>query len=223
MIAQGTSDWKRSRLGNFTGSRIGDLMTSGRKKDEMFGQTALSYIYEVAAERDLLPAYIEDDYLFEIYDKYMSVTNKYMEFGHENESFAIDRYELMTGYQCNEVESIKHPTISWFSASPDRIVITGDKKIIAEVKCPTPKKFMEYKQKVSDNASLLSVEPKYFYQIQAELMCSGLSEADFIVFCPFLKNNLHVVRITADEKIQGEIETRIEKANELINVMLDKK
>lgn len=220
MIEQGTSAWKKQRIGYFTGSRISDLMTSGRKKDELFGQTAMSYILEVAAERDLLPAYLNDDYLFEIYDKYISVSNKYMDFGHENESFAIERYELATGYSCSEVESLRHPTITWFSASPDRIVDTGAGQIVAEVKCPTPKKFMEYRTKVKDNASLLAVEPKYFHQIQSEMMCSGLSEADFICFCPFLKHNLHIVRITADPEVQKEIEHRINEANNYISSIL---
>ena len=31
MIEQGSKDWLVARLGNFTGSRIGDLMTSGKK------------------------------------------------------------------------------------------------------------------------------------------------------------------------------------------------
>lgn len=65
MIEQGSKDWLVARLGNFTGSRIGDLMTSGKKKGELFGKTALSYIYEVAAERNLLPKYIKDDLLLE--------------------------------------------------------------------------------------------------------------------------------------------------------------
>lgn len=38
MIEQGSFGWLRQRLGNFTGSRIGDLMTSG-KKGELFGKT----------------------------------------------------------------------------------------------------------------------------------------------------------------------------------------
>lgn len=222
MIEQGTSAWKKQRIGFFTGSRISELMTSGRKKDELFGQTAMSYILEVAAERDLLPAYLDDDYLFEIYDRYITVSNKYMDFGHENESFAVERYELSTGYSCSEVESLRHPSITWFSASPDRIVDTGQGKIVAEIKCPTPKKFMEFRTKVKDNESLLAVEPKYFYQVQAEMMCSGLTEADFIVFCPFLKHNIHIVRITADLEIQKEIEFRISEAEKIINNILNK-
>ena len=48
MVEQGTAEWFKLRLGNFTGSRIGDLM-SGGKKGDMFGKTALAYIYEVAS------------------------------------------------------------------------------------------------------------------------------------------------------------------------------
>lgn len=101
MIEQGSFGWLRQRLGNFTGSRIGDLMTSG-KKGELFGKTAFSYIYEVAAERNLLPKYIEDDYLFEIYQNQVSINNKFIEFGHDNEDFAAERYQLVTGCELEE-------------------------------------------------------------------------------------------------------------------------
>ena len=47
---QRSEEWHAQRLGKFTASRFGDLMTNGRKKDEVLGQTALSYIYEKAAE-----------------------------------------------------------------------------------------------------------------------------------------------------------------------------
>ena len=48
-IKQRDIEWYRSRLGHFTGSRISDLLKSGRKKEQAFGDTALSYIYKVAA------------------------------------------------------------------------------------------------------------------------------------------------------------------------------
>ena len=105
MIEQGSKEWKLSRLGNFTGSRIGDLMTSG-KKGEMFGKTALSYLYEVAAERNLLPKYIEDDYYFEIYQQQVSFSNKYTDWGHEVEDFAAERYQLVTGCELEECERV---------------------------------------------------------------------------------------------------------------------
>lgn len=222
MIEQGSKEWLVSRLGFFTGSRIGDLMTSG-KKGEMFGKTALSYIYEVASQRDLLQSYIDDDYLFEIYQQQVSISNKFIEFGHDNEDFAAERYQLVTGCELEECESIQHPTIPYFSASPDRIAIKGILKKAVEIKCPTPKKFMEYMAEVNDNDTLKSVNPLYFYQTQAEMSCTGLDKADFVVFCPFLKHNIHIVEITRDEAVIAEFEKRITAANEIINQILNKK
>ena len=222
MIEQGSKEWLVSRLGFFTGSRIGDLMTSG-KKGELFGKTALSYIYEVCAERDLLQSYIDDDYLFEIYQQQVSISNKFIEFGHDNEDFAAERYQLVTGCELKECESIQHPAIPYFSASPDRIAIKGGMKKVVEIKCPLPKTFMEYMAEVKDNNTLKSANPKYYYQTMAEMACTGLSKADFVVFCPFLKHNIHIVEITRDEAVIAEFEKRIMAANEIINQILNKK
>lgn len=222
MIEQGSSEWLKQRLGKINGSRIGDLMTSGRK-GEMFGNTALSYIYEVCAERDLLQKYIDDDYLFEIYQQQVSISNKFIEFGHDNEDFAAERYQFVTGCELEECESIQHPTIPYFSASPDRMAIKDALRKVVEIKCPLPKTFIEYMAEVKDNETLKAVNPKYFYQVQAEMSCTGLDRADFVVFCPFLKHNIHIVEITRDEAVIAEFEKRITAANEIINQILNKK
>lgn len=222
MIEQGSKEWLVSRLGDFTGSRIGNLMTSG-KKGELFGKTALSYIYEVCAERDLLQSYIDDDYLFEIYQRQVSINNKFIEFGHDNEDFAAERYQLVTECKLEECESIQHPTIPFFSASPDRIAVKYGLRKVVEIKVPLPKTFMEYMAEVKDNETLKSVNPKYYYQTMAEMACTGLDKADFVVFCPFLKHNIHIVEITRDEAVIAEFEKRITAANEIINQILKKK
>lgn len=95
--------------------------------------------------------------------------------------------------------------------------------MVVEVKCPTPKKFMEYMNEIKDNDTLKSVNPIYFYQTQAEMSCTGLDKADFVVFCPFLKHNIHIVEITRDESVIAEFEKRITAANEIINQILNKK
>lgn len=219
MIKQGSPEWFKSRLGNFTGSRIGDLMTSG-KKGVLFGKTALSYIYEVAAERNLIPAYLEDDYLFGIYTSQVSVSNKYTEWGSENEGFAAERYQVLTGCELEECESVNHPTIHYFSASPDRISTKDGIRKVVEIKSPLPKTFMLYKAEVNSNETLKLVNPTYFYQVQAEMSCTNLDEADFIVFCPFLKHNMHIVRITRDDEVIKEFEERINTANDIIENLL---
>lgn len=222
MIEQNSIQWMKDRLGCFNGSAIGDLMSSGRKKDELFGQAALSYIYSIASERQLLPAYLTDDYLWEIYQSQVSFTNKYMEYGHEQEPIAIEEYERQTGRMCEETERVLHPTIPNYAASPDRFSFDGTEKIVVEVKCPTPKVYMKYCHEIKDNDTLKSVEPRYFYQIQAELHVSGCKNADLVCFCPFLKHPLHIVRITADEAVQDEIEHRIEEAEKIIEEITKK-
>lgn len=226
-MQQNSIEWYRARLGNFTGSKIGDLMSSGKKKDAMFGKTAMSYIYEVASERDLLSAYLEDDYLFEIYQNLVSVNTKYMEYGHENEELAAETYAEVNGCVLELCESVTHPSIPHFSASPDRIAVWNDgakiNRKIVEIKCPMPKTFMLYKNEVNDGQSLLEVEPKYFYQVQAEMACTGLSSADFVVFCPFLKHNIHIVEIQRDDDVIYRMSERINMANELIEKLLNNK
>lgn len=219
---QNTDQWMKIRLGKFNGSSIGDLMTKGRKKDEMFGQTALSLIYKIAAERDLLQAYIEDDYLWGIYQEQVSFSNKYTRFGHDNEGLAVETYEEVTGHSCTETGSVDHPTIPNYAASPDRLTLIDGIPTVCEIKCPKPETYIKYKSLVKDNESLLAVEPQYYYQMQAEMHVTNCTQADFIAFCPFLKHPIHIVRITADEDVQKEIELRINEAEKIIGNILNK-
>ena len=73
MINQGSPEWHRQRIGLFTSSKIADLMVKGKSSE--FGDTAMSYIYRVAAERTL-----SDEFLsgagFEMYIDRMDMTSK---------------------------------------------------------------------------------------------------------------------------------------------------
>lgn len=220
MIEQNTTQWMKDRCGCWNASAIGDLMSSGRKKDELFGQTALSYIFQIASERDLLKAYLEDDYLWEVYQSQVGFSNRHTEWGHEQEPLAAEEYERVTGRMCEETGRIIHPIIPYYAASPDRFSYDGDEKILVEIKSPLPKTYMKYRKEVIDNDTLKAVEPKYFYQIQSQLHCTGLKSADFVCFCPFLKHPIHIVRITADEEVQNEIAYRISEAEKIIESIL---
>lgn len=90
MEAQHTLEWYRKRLGKITGSRVGDLMKSSRKKDEMFGDTAKSYIYQLAAERSMNPAIVEDDESFDMYLQQVGFSSKAIEWGNIQEENAAD-------------------------------------------------------------------------------------------------------------------------------------
>lgn len=216
-MEQNTNEWLKARLGNFTASAIHQLMCGG-KGGERFGKTALSYIYQVTAERDILPAYLSDDILFEVYLQQTTVTSKAMDWGHDNEPLAAERYALRTGYDVAEVGIFFHPEVPHFSASPDRIatdLLTGTQRVV-EIKCPSPKKFMEYRSTIHDAESLRAVCPEYYWQIQAELACTGLREAHFVAFCPFLQHNIHIVPIPICDTDVALMVERVREANKLI-------
>ena len=52
MIEQRTNEWYIQRLGMFTASKFGKLLNT-KRGGVGFGDTAMAYIYEVAAERQL--------------------------------------------------------------------------------------------------------------------------------------------------------------------------
>ena len=49
-MEQRTTEWFLARKGKFTASEIHNLLIASRKKDETFGETAMSYIKEKVAE-----------------------------------------------------------------------------------------------------------------------------------------------------------------------------
>lgn len=65
MIEQRTNEWYIQRLGMFTASKFGKLLNT-KRGGVGFGDTAMAYIYEVAAERQLKKQFLNGDG-FELY------------------------------------------------------------------------------------------------------------------------------------------------------------
>lgn len=232
---QRTSDWRIERLGKFTGSRIGDLMKSGRSKTQVFGETAISYIYEVMAERGLSSEVLGSD---EMWDEYLSLTTAYskaMAFGTDNEADALDEFEkwlhrkdtiTISGveYPASSLAvirtgSIDHPTIPNFAASPDSVIVhqpTGEVLATVESKVPLPKTYIKYKVEVKDAASLKSANETYYYQTHAEMMCAQTPVTFFVVYQPFLSDCLAVAVIEKNEDTVKAMEERIALAEKFI-------
>lgn len=223
MIEQRTMEWKQQRLGYFTGSCIGKLMTGTRSDKSAFGDSAMSYIYSVASERNLNDKVISDEMIWQMYDEQVSAWSKAIQFGIDWEPEAREMYAKVTGNKVTETGSVEHPTIAFLSASPDGIIETKDgEKGVLEIKCPTPAMFMEYCDTVSDNATLKKAKSEYFYQTQAEMFVTGASFCDFVVFNPFMKNRIHIVRIMPDNAVFEAIRERVERANNIIDSILHK-
>lgn len=220
MMEQRTFEWHTARLGFFTGSEVGKLMVKSRKKGQLFGDTALSYIYRKMAERDLIDEIRTDEDVFNEYQYVNSVSSRAMQLGTETEPIARKLIIKELGETFTEVGSIPHPSVPWFSSSPDGM--SEDGKMVLEIKCPNIETFMRYKCHVLDAAHLKEENPLYYWQCMAHMAVTGAEACVFVVFNPFLKHPLHWVTIKRDELAITELECIVRDANDQINTILNK-
>lgn len=220
--AQHTLDWYRCRLGMITGSNVGLIMKSGRGKD--FSDTAESYLYQLVSERTMNPAVVNNDELFELYLNQTSVTTKAMQWGNEQEANARSLYIQRTGLRMVEVGSCKHDSIEKFASSPDGFYYNEDtgEKICLEIKCLSQKEYIKYLDSVTDADSLYKANSQYFYQCHAHMMVTGATATDFVVYNPFQRIPIYIVRIEKNEEVAKAITERVALANEFIEEKIER-
>ena len=176
-VEQRSLEWHRLRCGCITGSKVADIMKSGRKKDEIFSETAKAYLFQVAGERMFNPAFLNDDDIFQDYIDQVSVSTKAMQWGSDQEDAAKSLFMQMNFPECEitELSSCKHDTIPYFAASPDGAIYgrDGEDIKIVEVKCPNINTYMKYRTLIHDAVSLKETESKYYWQMMAEMSCTG--------------------------------------------------
>ncbi len=225
-IEQRSLGWFRSRIGQITGSKVADIMSPGRKKDEVFSQTGKSYLYQVAAERLFNPDFLNDDDVFQDYIDQTSFTTKAMQWGSEQEDAAKSLYMTINcpGGEMAELSSCKHDTIPHFAASPDGAIYDRDGKDIRiiEVKCPNINTYMKYRDLIHDAVSLKDTEPKYYWQVMAEMSCTGAKSGVFITYCPWLSKPIHWADIERNEEDIKLMEERVILANQFIEEIINK-
>lgn len=200
-------------------------MKCGRKKEETWSETARSYIYQVAGERLFNEKFLEDDGIFQDYLDLTSVSTKAMQFGSDQEDAAKSLFMQMNfpEGEITELSSCKHDTIPYFAASPDGAIYGrdgGDIKII-EVKCPNINTYMKYRTLIHDAASLKEVEPKYYWQMMAEMSCTGATSGIFITYCPWLSKPIHWAEIERNGDDVKLMEARVMLANEFIDEIIN--
>lgn len=222
---QHSIDWFRIRFGCITGSKVSDIMSSGRKKEDLFSQVGKSYLYQIAGERLFNTDFLNDDDIFQDYIDQVSVNTKAMQWGTDQEDAAKDLYMQMNfpEGEMAELSSCKHDTIPYFAASPDGAIYgrDGEGLKIIEVKCPNINTYMKYRTLIHDAASLKEVEPKYYWQMMAEMSCTGATSGIFITYCPWLSKPIHWAEI---ERVEDDIklmEDRVILANDYINEIIN--
>lgn len=188
--------WQVERLGKFTSSKIGSLMSKGRGKDQEWGQMAMSYIYTKIAEKMTgVPHYIPE--------------TRAMEWGNDHEAEAIEKYNEITGNNATPMGKVFVKFNDNCGGSPDGFV---DEDGVIEVKCPYNsanhiETFIER-----------TVKKEYFYQCQGNMLFSDREWCDFISYDPRMPKDMQlvVIRVERDNDVCDAIAERIQKAAEKI-------
>jgi len=197
------SEWHNKRLGKFTASRFNHLMSEGRGKDKVFGDKAITYMYEKIAEMMTgVPHFIE---------------TRALEWGNDHEQEAIDRYVEETGVKVDSLGTVfcQYSKLEYVGGSPDGFIgVDG----IIEVKCPY----------VSANhvKTMLTqdISNDYYFQVQGNLMVTGREYCVFISYDPRCPKGLQLSHfiIDRDEEVIDIIHKRMEQCKMKLDELIQK-
>lgn len=193
-VEQGTDEWRQVRCGRITASRIGDLMATTRSGP---AASRKNYIAELVAER--LTGQPQDG----------GFVSAAMQWGIDQEQFAIGTYEAKRDAWVTRVGFVTHPDIEMAGCSPDGLV---DDDGMVQVKCPNT---------ATHIATIRGgpIDRKYLLQMQWEMACTGRAWSDFVSYDPRLPEDLRlfVQRVLFDPAIAGRIQTAVMVADMEVN------
>ncbi|NUF61573.1 YqaJ viral recombinase family protein [Acinetobacter bereziniae] len=189
-ILQRSDDWHADRCGKVTASRVKDI-DAKPKTGKALNALGLTILTErLTGVQEETP------------------TTKAMQWGIDQEPYAVAAYENETGNFVISTGLVDHPSIENCGASPDGLV-GKDGQI--EVKCPT--------SSVHLNTLLLQEVPsEYIPQITLQLACTRREWCDFVSYCPLLPEHLQIVviRVFAKDLDISGIEMAVIKFNQTI-------
>jgi hypothetical protein len=193
----------KNEQGHISASNAKKIMTTGRKKDEQYGDTFHSYARQLAAAR----------IGYDITKDISSLSA--VEWGLENEWLAVESYcERFLSDVKYPVEFQPHPDhADSVGCTPDAFV--GSDGLI-EVKCPDSNNHLD---NVLDNKQL----DDYFAQIQFQLWVTGRKWCDWVSFDPRAPEQLklHVVRVDRDETFISQLAERVMYLEQCVNEQLE--
>lgn len=178
-------DWLSARCGMLTASRMKDALD--RLKSGQPSAKCRQYMVDLVAERmtgENVRHYVTSE----------------MQWGLDHEDEACSAYEAKTGELTEKSWFIKHPTIEYFGATPDRTV---GRDGLAEFKCPTTRTFIEW-------IAAGKVPEEHVPQMLVQLACTGRKWCDFVAFDPRIKKGPYIFirRFTPTAEQIAEIEQK---------------
>lgn len=207
-MEQRTPEWYLARKGKFTASEIANLLVASKKKDEAFGDTAISYINDKVNEV-MMP-----DSMFVNFIEEYQLSTPALRWGNTFEADARDLYSERTGYIVVETGFFEYGNHA--GGSPDGIMPSENG--IIEIKCPFEGKTHVVFMEMTKPSDLLAANKKYYYQIQANLLFTGADFCDFISFNPRMSDLMRMkqLRIARDNDAIILLKERIRLASELL-------
>lgn len=122
-----------------------------------FSEGTLSYLYELASERNLRDVFVKDEELFNQYLMRVAISSSAIRWGEETEAMARLQYSRTTGNEVVEVGFVRHLSIDWYGDSPDGLVVDKESGLpigAIEIKCPKGLSWIEYYHKFRKNEKL---------------------------------------------------------------------
>lgn len=197
---QGTTEWKASRVGKVTASRVADLIAKTKKGT--WSASRENYMIELIAER--LTGRPTDFYI-----------SPEMRWGTETEPEARRSYEFYHDVQIELVGFVDHPAIPHSGASPDGLV--GEHGMV-EFKCPTT---TTHVNTIESDA----IPEDHVTQMLWQMACKGRQWCDFVSYDPRLPEamRMFVRRLYRDEARISELTKMVTDFLAEIDERIDRK
>jgi len=232
-VKQGSLAWKMLRLGKITSSNVYCLMSNTRN-NELFTETAKSYLYGVASELMLNKKYSSESFMEEYFER-VDATTKQMRYGTGLELKARVEYAKAKGlkYELKDNDGSNVSTkdtgkgsvievgfvegeqeLTGYGDSPDGLILNANGNVqgCLEIKCPNPATFAKYKYLFEQGKTLKEIEPKYYWQVVSHCLANNVEWCDFVFYDKMMSNGLQIKRIEMQHSADGFDDLNILKA-----------
>ncbi|KAJ0061630.1 hypothetical protein NL108_005749, partial [Boleophthalmus pectinirostris] len=176
-----SSEWHNLQRPRVTASRFREVCHVGEASEELLAERILKGTHQTGA----------------------------MKRGLELEADAIWEYcqiKRLDYYKCGFVV---HPDAPWLGASPDGIVFDPSEQFgLVEIKCPNIKSYVDAPYlKVIYGTLKLKLSHAYYWQIQVQLLITGMGWCDFVVSA---QDDMFIQRLYRDERVMNTIKCRVD-------------
>jgi putative phage-type endonuclease len=202
VVEQRTQEWFDQRRGKLTSSEIHKILGKGRNKEEIFGDTAKSYLMSKVSEQ--LGGFVPP------------LSNNALDWGTEYEPAAVGFYEKKYN-----VEVVDAPFVAYnefYGGSADGFV--GDDGLI-EVKCPYVSANHFSYLLIKSKEDFIRIKSEYFWQCVSNMVVCQKNYIDFITFDArvqpeYIIGTYRLQRADCEEEIKFLLE-RVELAGQYMN------